>query len=444
MTLALLHSVAACADTAPLGPVDAGAFDGGASLDAGASSDAGVLEMGSTFVVPLSVDADGALTELKLYGAFQLTAQPPSVLLALADGPAISTTLTRSGARWLAGPLELERDFLILQRSEVELRDRWSFTTLSFDLDSSPSEIRVSGEGRDHVWLSSDVYDERNFVASGTGLWQATAPQVRAVGYGTNGPWSSACGPLELAFEPPFAVAGIGQVRAEQGGQAIELEAPEPIGVGAGYANRAVLRPIGCWPLGGEIELQLPPASLHGGASPELVLSAPAAPNAALQSSEFADASALSAWRGLDPPVLETIGAPYALDGQALVVTGAAAWAMIHLSPGPHHLTLRLSYWARAEGVPPNNNPDWVLGVFGWSATLGGPTAILERHSVDLRDHTMAPQANGDFALPPETIRFDIDANAPRQLILELAPRSFLRSPAVAYGYLLVDSVQVE
>lgn len=434
--LFLALTLMACDGGQALDPSDAGANDA-------APNDSGARPKDDTaFVVDLEIDAAGAKTTLVVRGRLFLLDDPPAVILAVAEGPASRIELSPSDQGWVADAVVLKRDFVINVGGGVELRDEWRFSTLGLVI--SADQVTLTGAGQDQIWLSTDVADERDFTAHGVGRFAEVEAKVQVVDYGEDTLAMTACGPLELSFDPPLEAGSLPAIEVDVAGEVVPLSAVNLHGQGGGYANRVRLFPAGCWPLGATLRVTVPAAGLHGDAPAVLTVSGPANPPEALSSSALNLPAELDAWRGIVAPVLNDVGAPFTTDGRGMSIDGAAAWSKLVLPSGAHRLTIHLSYWARADGVAPHQNPEWVRAIFGWSATLGTPAGDRRTESFDLVGREMSPAGAGLYALDPETLVLEIGAAEPREQVLELAPRSFLRSPAIGYGSLLVDSISIE
>ena len=63
--------------------------------------------------------------------------------------------------------------------------------------------------------------------------------------------------------------------------------------------------------------------------------------------------------------------------------------------------------------------------------------------SRDLVNQRVSPVQGGAVGLPSELVEIELPAGEGREVVVELRARSFSRSPATAYGYLLLEQVEL-
>lgn len=428
--LALLLPALACGSSNVTG-TDGGPSGADGGTDAGQLGDGGAgPQAGLSFRAELMIEFHGGHSPATLYGRLDPTTSVGTATIAFsAWGPSAVASVRRSGDTFEISGLSLDRGFFSARAEGWSLFDHYDFDRLSLTL--SGATIALSGAGSARQWDSTDVYDEGPFTAQGSGGPDLEPVIASAEAYQPGGATCSPFSPIGL-----WVTRGLSQRGLEEGssvqadGRALALAPSTLTDLGAGLADGISLAPAASWPLGAELQIQLGGQSLGGQRPPPITVPGPGRPASAL----VAGSPALAAWVGAPPPMLE---------GTALMIQGLGAWARLPLTNAPQHLGLRVTYLLNPTGVSPNDNPEWVRKIFGWSVTVGDEQEVIATVNRDLVAARVSPVQGGAVALPSELIEIELPAGAGREVVVELRPRSFTRSPATAYGFLLLERVEL-
>lgn len=430
--LALLLPALACGTSAVTGTDGGPGADGGSgAADAGARGDAGApAVVGLSFHAALTIDFHGGQTSATLYGRLDPAQGVGTATIAFsAWGPSAVATARRSGDTIEISGLSLDRGFFSARSEGWSLFDHYDFDRLSLTL--SGDQIALSGAGNAQQWETTDVYDEGPFTVQGSGGADLDPVVAIAETYQPGGAACSPFSPIGLWVSRGLSARGLEEgSRVEAAGSVLPLGPSILDDLGAGFADGISLVPAKGWPLGAELKIQLGGQSLGGQSPAPIMIPGPGRPASPLQ----AGAPALTAWVGAPAPMFE---------GNALLIQGLGAWARVPLTGAPQRLGLRVTYLLNPTGVSPNDNPEWVRKIFGWSLTVGDEQELIATVNRDLVAERVSPAQGGAFALPTELIEIELPAGAGREVVVELRPRSFSRSPATAYGFLLLESVEL-
>ncbi len=423
--LALLLPALACGSSAVTGT------DGGPSAVDASGADAGVPAQRSLhFRAEVMIKFHGGQTPATLYGRLDPTESAGTATIAFSGwGPAALATTRRSGDVIKLTGLALDRGFFSARSEGWSLFDHYDFDQLSLTLSGEP--ITLSGSGSARQWESTDVFDEGPFTLQGSGSPDSDPVVATVETYQPGGAACSPFSPIGLWLSRGLSEQGLlteSRVRADGGDL---LLAPSTlIDLAAGVADGISLAPAKAWPLAAELTIELGGQSLGGLSPAPITIAGPSRPASVLT----AGPPALAAWSGAPPPTLE---------GTALLVQGLGAWARLPLRSTPQHLGLRVTYLVNPTGVSPNDNPEWVRKIFGWSLTVGDAQEVMASVSRDLVNQRVSPVQGGAVGLPSELVEIELPAGEGREVVVELRARSFSRSPATAYGYLLLEQVEL-
>lgn len=424
--LALLLPALACGSSAVTG-TDGGpsAVDASGGLDAGAPAQTGLR-----FQAEVMIDFHGGQTPATLYGRLDPTKIAGTATIAFsAWGPAAVAATRRSGDVIELSGLTLDRGFFSVRAEGWSLFDHYDFAQLSLTL--SGDHITLSGTGSARQWESTDVYDEGPFTLQGSGSPDGDPVVATVESYQPGGAACSPFSPIGLWLSRGLSEQGLlTESRVRAAGRDLLLAPSTLSDLAAGVADGISLAPAKAWPLAAELTIELGGHSLGGLSPAPITIAGPARPAAVLT----AGPPALAAWSGAPPPTLE---------GASLLVQGLGAWARLPLRSAPQHLGLRVTYLLNPTGVSPNDNPEWVRKIFGWSLTVGDEQEVIARVSRDLVGQRVNPVQGGAVGLPSELVEVDLPAGEGREIVVELRARSFSRSPATAYGFLLLEQVEL-